>query len=336
MTQTMQAMVITKYGQKQLTAVQLPIPEIRANELLVAIHAASLNPLDFKIRDGQLKMLLTYQMPLILGNDFAGVVTQVGANVTDFKVGDAVFGRPNKQHIGTFAEYLAVDQADVALKPTGLSFEEAAAVPLVGLTAYQGLTELMQIQPGEKVLIQAGAGGVGTMAIQLAKYLGAYVATTTSAKNKLFVESLGADNVLDYHQVRFEDELQNYDYVFDTLGGDQLVKAFQIVKPGGKIISVAGLPNARFGKEYGLKKWQTALLRLVTRKITKLENQTQVQYDFLFMHPSGQQMAILAQLIDRHQLKPMIDRIVPFADFQQAADYLESGHAHGKVVLKIR
>lgn len=334
MTKTMQALGIKSYGQA-IQLMTVPIPTITANEVLVAIQATSLNPVDFKIGKGNLKMLLHYQMPLILGNDFAGVVTQVGANVTTFKVGDAVYGRPNKQKIGTFAEYIAVAATDIARQPTNLSFEAAAALPLVTLTAYQGLTELMQLQPGQRILIQAGAGGVGSMAIQLAKELGAYVTTTASANNQAFLQELGADQVIDYRTTAFETVLSDYDFVFDTLGGDQLKRAFQIVKPGGRIVSVSGIPNARFGRQYGLKKWQIGLLAMATYPLSRLEKQTQVTYDFLFMHPSGQQLALMTDWVNRGRIQPIIDRVVPFADFQKAIDYLAAGHARGKVILKL-
>lgn len=336
MIKTMKAATINRYGQQQIALAQMPIPTVGAEDVLVEIHAASINPIDFKTRDGKVKMLLHYKMPLILGSDFAGIITAVGAKVTQFKVGDAVYGRPRKSRIGTFADYIAVHHEDIALKPSNLSFEEAAAIPLVGLTSYQALHDMMHIQPNDKVLIQAGAGGIGTIAIQLAKLLGAYVATTTSAKNTDFVTQLGADEVIDYRTTNFEDVLHDYDFVYDTLGGEALEKAFTIVKPGGKIVSLSGLPNARFAKNHGLNPIKTLILRLATRNLTQLEKRYHVQYDFLFMKPSGEQLAYLASLIEQHKLVPIIDRVVPFDDIQQALDYSEAGRAKGKIIVSMK
>ncbi|WP_042474244.1 NADP-dependent oxidoreductase [Bacillus ndiopicus] len=332
----MNAATINRYGQKQLELTKVEIPEVSSDDVLVEIHAASINPIDFKIRDGKLKMLLTYKMPLILGNDFSGVVVQVGKCVTDFKVGDEVYGRPRKSRIGTFAEYIAVHKDDIAMKPKNLSFEEAAAVPLVGLTTYQAFHDVMQLKLNNKILIQAGSGGVGTFAIQLAKHMGAYVATTTSAKNEALVKELGADLVIDYRTEEFDEKLTNYDYVYDTLGGESLKKSFKILKPGGKIVSLSGIPNHRFAQEYGLNFWKSSLLKLATRKLTALEKQYKVQYNFLFMKPSGAQLATIRELIEAQKIKPIIDRVILFEDIQQAFDYSESGRAKGKVIVKIK
>ncbi|EOJ27448.1 oxidoreductase, zinc-binding [Enterococcus faecalis EnGen0286] len=248
----MKAALIHKYGQKELAIEEVPLPTIHDNDVLVKIIAASINPIDLKTKDGKVKMLLNYQMPLILGSDFAGIVVSVGKKVQNFRLGDAVYGRVPKNRVGTFAEYIAVDQAAVAMKPKNLTFEEAAAIPLVGLTSYQALHDIMNVQPGQKVLIQAGSGGIGTIAIQLAKLAGAYVATTTSSRNKEWVQALGADEVIDYRTQNFEEVLSDYDYVFDTMGGTILEKAFSVVKPQGKVVTLSGIPNERFAKEYGL------------------------------------------------------------------------------------
>uniref|UniRef100_UPI00403FA07E NADP-dependent oxidoreductase n=1 Tax=Candidatus Enterococcus willemsii TaxID=1857215 RepID=UPI00403FA07E len=335
MNRKMNAALITHYKQEYPTIETVDMLKIGANDVLVKIVAASINPIDLKTKDGGLKMLLKYHMPLILGSDFAGVVTEVGAKVTTFQKGDAVYGRVQKNRIGTFAEYIAVDQGDIARKPQNLSFEEAAAVPLVGLTSYQALHDIMQIQPGQRVLIQAGSGGIGTIAIQLAKQMGAYVATTTSEKNRALVESLGADEVIDYRTQQFYDVLENYDYVFDTQGGKILEQAFRIIKPGGKVVSISGLPNARFADEYNVPFWKKFAFRLVTRNITKLEKTTQADYYFLFMKPSGQQLAILSRMIEEEKIHPVIDRVLPFTQIAQAFEYSHSGRAKGKIILKM-
>ncbi len=332
----MRAMVIDRYGKVPMRLAEMPTPEIGEYEVLAEIHAASINPIDFKLRDGKVKLLVKYKMPLILGNDFSGVVAKVGAKVTRFKVGDEIYGRPRKSKIGTFAEYIAIHEDDIALKPKNLSFEEAASIPLVGLTSYQALTDILQLQKGQKILIQAGAGGVGTFAIQLAKLMGATVATTASEAGANLVKSLGADEIINYKTEKFEEILKNYDAVFDTLGGEILEKSFEVIKSGGKIVSVSGLPNARFGKEYGSGFFKTMLFSMASHKLTALEKKYNVQYTFLFMKPSGEQLRLIANFIETGKIKPIIDRVFPFKDAQKAMEYAESGRAKGKIILKIK
>lgn len=332
----MKAMLIHKYGQKNVEIENVPMPEVSSNDVLAEIHAASINPVDFKIRDGKLRPLINYKMPLILGNDFSGTVIKTGKNVTKFKAGDPVYGRPRKSRIGTFAEYIAIHEDDIALKPENLTFEEAAAVPLVGLTTYQAFHDILNLQPKDKILIQAGSGGIGTFAIQLAKQMEAYVATTASNAGKDLVESLGADKVINYQEEKFEEKLADYDYVYDTLGGDSLINSFKILKPGGKIVSISDVPNARFGKENNYPFWKTLAFKLISRKLTKLEKQYQVQYNFLFMKPSGEQLNKIKELIEAEKIKPLIDQIFPFEDTQKAMEYSETGRAKGKIIVKIK
>ncbi|MFA2807695.1 NADP-dependent oxidoreductase [Bacillus mycoides] len=332
----MRAMVIDKYGKVPMRMTEMPTPEINEYEVLAEIHAASINPIDFKIRDGKVKLLLKYKMPLILGNDFSGVIVKVGTKVTQFKVGDEIYARPRKDKIGTFAEYIAIHEDDIALKPKNLTFEEAASIPLVGLTSYQALHDIMQLQKGQKILIHAGSGGVGTFAIQLAKIMGATVATTASEAGKNLVKSLGADEIINYKKEKFEDILKNYDAVFDTLGGTTLEKSFDIIKSEGNIVSVSGMPNARFGKEFGSGFFKTLLFSLASKKLTALEKKHNAQYSFLFMKPSGDQLRIIAKYIESGQIKPIIDRIFPFEDTQKAMEYSESGRAKGKIIVKIK
>ncbi|MDH6651139.1 NADP-dependent oxidoreductase [Priestia megaterium] len=332
----MRAMVIDRYGKVPMHLAEMPTPEIGEYEVLAEIHAASINPIDFKIRDGKVKLLVKYKMPLILGNDFSGVVAKVGAKVTRFKAGDEIYARPRKSKIGTFAEYIAIHEDDIALKPKNLSFEEAASIPLVGLTSYQALTDILQLKKGQKILIQAGAGGVGTFAIQLAKLMGATVATTASEAGANLVKSLGADEIINYKTEKFEEILKNYDAVFDTLGDEILEKSFGIIKDGGKLVSVSGLPNARFGKEYGSGFFKTLLFSAASHKLTGLEKKHNVQYTFLFMKPSGEQLRIIANFIETGKIKPIIDKVFSFKDAQKAMEYAESGRAKGKIILKIR
>jgi alcohol dehydrogenase len=332
----MKAMIIKKYGNYPLQLADIPTPAVGDYDVLAEIHAASINPIDFKVRDGKVRTLLKYNMPLVLGNDFSGIVIQVGKNVKKFKIGDEIYGRPRKDRIGTFAEYISVHEEDIALKPHNLSFEETASIPLVGLTSYQALHDILQLTAGQKVLIQAGAGGVGTFAIQLAKAMGIYVATTTSDAGAELVKSLGADQIINYKTEAFDKILQNYDGVFDTIGGETLEKAFKTVKQGGQIVSVSGLPNARFGKEYGAGFIKTNIFRLITRKLSKLEAKYKVKYSFLFMKPSGSQLEIISELIESGQIKPVIDQVFPFVEAQKAMEYSESGRAKGKIILKIK
>ncbi|NUH89293.1 NADP-dependent oxidoreductase [Bacillus thuringiensis] len=332
----MKAMIIDRYGKVPMRMAEVPTPEINEYEVLAEIHAASINPIDFKIRDGKVKMLLKYEMPLILGNDFSGVITKVGSKVTRFKVGDEIYARPRKNKIGTFAEYIAIHEDDIALKPKNLSFEEAASIPLVGLTSYQALHDIMQLQKGQKILIHAGSGGVGTFAIQLAKIMGATVTTTASEAGANLVTSLGADEIINYKTEKFEDILKNYDAVFDTISGATLEKSFNIIKSGGNIVSVSGMPNARFGKEFGSGFFKTLLFSLASKKLTALEKKHNAQYSFLFMKPSGDQLRTIANYIEAGKIKPVIDRVFPFKDAQKAMEYSESGRAKGKIIVKIK
>ncbi|MGE7859967.1 NADP-dependent oxidoreductase [Bacillus mobilis] len=332
----MKAMIIDKYGKVPMRMAEVPTPEINEYEVLAEIHAASINPIDFKIRDGKVKMLLKYEMPLILGNDFSGVIVKVGSKVNHFKVGDEIYARPRKNKIGTFAEYIAIHEDDVALKPKNLSFEEAASIPLVGLTSYQALHDIMHLQKGQKILIHAGSGGVGTFAIQLAKIMGATVTTTASEAGSDLVKSLGADEIINYKTEKFEEMLKDYDAVFDTIGGTTLEKSFNIIKNGGNIVSVSGMPNARFGKEFGSGFFKTLLFSLASRKLTALENKHNAQYSFLFMKPSGDQLRTIANYIEAGEIKPIIDRVFPFEDAQKAMEYSEAGRAKGKIIVKIK
>lgn len=329
----MKAFGIEKYGKSPVFA-DRPMPVAGDFEVVVDIHAASLNPLDTKIRKGDLKLLLTYEMPLTLGNDFAGRVIQVGNKVTKFAVGDEVYGRPRATQIGTFAEYLAVHEDDMALKPQNLSFVEAASIPLVGLTSYQALHDILNILPGQHVLIHAGSGGVGTFAIQLAKTMGAIV--TTTASDESLVKRLGADNVINYKKEIFEDAEQKYDAVLDTLGGETLEKSFATVKEGGQIVSVSGTPTGRFAEENGLGSVKKVLFSIVSSKITKLAKKHHVDYTFLFMKHSGEQLKELTKLVEAEKIVPVIDKVYRFEDAQQALDDLEAGRAKGKIVLTMK
>ncbi|MGR4878078.1 NADP-dependent oxidoreductase [Streptomyces sp. LARHCF249] len=334
----MKTFMIERYGDKAgVRAGEMPDPQVGADDVLVRIHAASVNPLDLKIRDGEFKAILPYRLPLILGNDLAGAVVQVGSAVTRFAVGDEVYARPDKDRIGAFAELIAVHQDDVAIKPATLTMEEAASLPLVALTSWQALVERAQVQPGQKVLIHAGSGGLGTIAVQLAKQLGAHVATTASTANVNLVKELGADVVVDYKKQAFETLLHGYDVVLDSLGGETLEKSLRVLKPGGKVISVAGPPDAAFARELGanpILRLAMSALSFTTRRRAKRRN---VTYSFLFMRASGDQLRTLTPLIDAGKIRPVVDRVFPFDQTRQAMEYVEKGRAKaGKVVVTMK
>lgn len=333
----MKAFVLDRYGRNNdLRAGEMPAPEPQEDEVLIQIHAASVNPLDFKIKDGEFKLILPYRLPLILGNDLAGVVVRVGSRVKRFKPGDAVYSRPPKDRIGTFAEFIAVKESAVALKPDTLTLEEAASIPLVGLTAWQALVEKGKLQKGQKVLIHAGSGGVGTLAIQLAKHLGAFVATTASARNTELLKQLGADIVIDYKKDDFSKILKNYDLVLDTQGGDTLKKSLGVLKPGGKVVGIAGPPDPDFAKESGVSWFLKLAIGMLSRGVRKAAKRRDVDYSFLFMRASGEQLAQIAALIDAKAIRPVIDRIFPFQATNEAMSYVETGRTTGKVVVKVQ
>lgn len=332
----MKAFIIDRYGSNDtVQAGEMPEPVLRDDDVLVQIHAASVNPLDLKIRDGQLKLVLPYRLPLILGNDFAGVVLAVGSRVRRFKPGDEVYARPDQDRIGAFAQSIVVREDDLALKPRTLSMEDAASIPLVGLTAWQAF-ERCNLKPGQKVLIHAGSGGVGTFAIQLAKHMGATVATTTSSANLDWVKALGADIVIDYKKTAFETTLRDYDVVLDTQGGDVLEKSLQVLKPGGKVVTLAGPPDPDFAKAISANWVVTLAMRLLSYRIRKRAARARVNYSFLFMRASGHQLREIASLIDSRVIKPVVDRVFPFEATKEALAYVENGRAKGKVVIKVR
>lgn len=332
----MKAFIIDRYGKKEAGRIsQVPEPELRDDDVLIQIHAAGVNVLDSKIRSGEFKLLLPYRMPLVLGHDVAGKVVGIGARVRNFKLGDAVYARPDDFRIGSFAEYIAVKEASLARKPANLSMEEAASIPLVALTAWQALVEIAKLKKGQKVFIQAGSGGVGTIAIQLARHLGAFVATTTSTGNVDWVKALGADVVIDYKKQDFATELHDYDVVLNSLGNDELKKSLQVLKPGGHLVSISGPPTPEFGAAQGLAWPLRQVLRLLSHGIRKKARQRGVTYSFLFMRADGGQLGKIASLIESGAIRPVVDRVFPFADTGEALAYVESGRAKGKVVVQM-
>ena len=332
----MKAFLLDKYQRKAaLRLAEVPEPELRRGEVLVQICAAGVNQLDAKIRDGAFKPILPYKMPLILGHDMAGTVVRVGQDVKTTKVGDEVYARVDDYRIGTFAEFIAVKESSLACKPGSLGMEEAASVPLVALTAWQALVEVAKLRAGQKVFIQAGSGGVGTIAIQLAKHIGAYVATTASAANADWLTSLGADLVIDYKTQDFETMLRDYDVVLHSQDAKALDKSLNILRPGGRLVSVTGPATPEFAAAFGLPWYLKLIFGLLSRGTVKKAKARGVSFDFLFMKADGKQLQQITDLIEAGHIRPVIDSVYPFAETNAAIAHVESGRAKGKVVIKV-
>lgn len=331
----MKAFFIDGYGKSTGRIGQLPDPQIRPDQVLVRVQAASVNLLDSKNRKGEFKLILPYRFPLVLGNDLAGVVIAAGSDVRQFKPGDEVYARPPQEAIGSFAERVAVSQDALALKPVNLDMEQAASIPLVALTAWQVLVETARLKKGQRVLIHAGSGGVGSIAIQLARHLGAYVATTTSTRNMQWVKALGADVVIDYTQQDFETVLHDYDVVLNSLGADILEKSLKVLKPGGQLISISGPPTPEFARAQGLSWGLQQVMRLLSYGIRRKAARKGVNYSFVFMRANGEQLSEISRLIESGVIKPVIDRVFAFDSTAEALSYVEAGRAKGKVVIRV-
>ncbi len=334
----MKALIVKRYSKTdKLQLVELPEPAVKDNEVLVQIHAASINQIDNKLKTGEFKLVLPYKFPLILGHDLAGVVTKIGPKVSRFKVGDEIFAQPAVFKIGTFAEYIAINEAHVVLKPKNISMEEAASIPLVGLTAWQALVEKASLKKGQKIFIQAGSGGVGTFAIQLAKHLGATVATTTSTNNMALVKSLGADIVIDYRDEDFETKLKDYDVVLHSNRDKKILeKSLRILKPGGQLITLTGPPTPEFAKQLGLAWHLKFITKFLSSGVKKYAKKLNVNFTFLFMRAEGNQLSQITKLIESGIIKPVIDKVFPFEQTNEALTYVETGRAKGKVVIKVK
>jgi NADPH:quinone reductase-like Zn-dependent oxidoreductase len=333
----MRALVLSAYGGPECSALaDLPVPVPRAGELLVRVHAAGLNPVDYKTRAGALKIIQRYRLPIAMGNEFSGVIETIGSGVSHFAKGDRVFARVGKTTMGAFADYALVHEDHAARMPASLDFPSAAAVPLAGLTALQALRDELALSAGKRIFIPGGAGGVGTFAIQIAKHLGAYVATTASPRGEALVRRLGADLVIDYTRERFEDKLSDYDCAFDLIGGETLARLWPVLKRGGRVVSIAGMPEPVTAKKDLGGSVRLAVLFWIASLPTRLRAARRgADYRYLFMHPSGADLAYLASLIDAGKLEVVLDRIFPFAEAKEAMAYLEAGHAKGKIVLQM-
>ncbi|WP_129790153.1 NADP-dependent oxidoreductase [Promicromonospora panici] len=328
----MRAFVITKY-KEPLQEAEVPEPVVGEHDVLVQVQAAGLNVVDEKIRSGAFKSFLRFELPQVMGSDVAGTVIRVGAKVRDFTLGDQVYAQPRTNRIGTFAERIAVHEADLALKPESVTLEEAGSLPMVALTAWQALVERGNVQPGQRVLIHAGSGGVGSVAIQLAKHLGATVATTVSAGNADFVRELGADSVVDYRTQDFERLLDGYDLVLDSVGGENLEKSLRVLRPGGKAIGIVGPPDAAFARERGLNPVLRLAMAALSSKIRRQAKKLGVTYEFLFMHPSGDQLRQISALVDKGVLRPVVGRVFDFDQTVEAVQSIGTGGLRGKAVI---
>ncbi len=333
----MKALTFKRYGKSpEIGFADVPRPALRADELLVQVHAASVNPIDNMIPTGIFKAVLRFKLPATLGSDLAGIVTEVGSGVTRFKVGDAVFANIFDQGTGSIAEFAAVPESAAALKPANLDFVQAASIPMVGLTSWQALKERMNLQAGQKVFIPAGSGGIGTFAIQFAKHLGAQVGTTTSTGNVELVRSLGADEVVDYKKQAFETLLRGYDAVLGTVRGDSIEKSIGILKTGGRIVSLVGPLDVAFARARRLNAVLTFVFMLMSRRVMRLAKRRDIAYSFLFARPDGDQLAQIGQLLETQRIRPVIDKVFPFEQAREALEYLARGRSRGKVVVRMR
>jgi NADPH:quinone reductase-like Zn-dependent oxidoreductase len=309
---TMKAVCIYSYGGPDVLVYEdAPRPHPGDGEVLVRVHAAGINPVDWKIREGHLKERLHHTLPLVLGWDVSGGVEALGSGVTRLKVGDEVFSRPDISRDGAYAEFIVIKESEVALKPKSIDHIHAAALPLAGLTAWQSLFDAGGLSAGQRVLIHAAAGGVGTLAVQLAKWKGAHVIGTASARNHDFLRKLGVDQVVDYQTVRFEEAVQTVDVVFDTMGGDTQERSWKVLKRGGILISIASPPSAEIAAAHG------------------------VRQAFVFTQPNAAQLAEIAKLADADKLKAIVETILPLSDATRGQELSERGHTRGKIVLRV-
>ncbi|NQX82329.1 MAG: NADP-dependent oxidoreductase [Flavobacteriaceae bacterium] len=333
----MKALQIMGYGdvKDNLAFNEIEKPTIKENQVLIEIYASSVNPIDYKIIEGLMKQLDKLTFPAPIGFDVTGVIVEKGKNVTNLNIGDEVYSRVPSDAPGTFAEYIAVDNGVVSLKPSNLSFEEAASLPLVGLTTIQCFDKV-NLKSGDKVLIHAGSGGIGSFAIQYAKSKGAYVYTTTSTKNIAWVKELGADRVIDYKTENYLDIVKDIDTVYDTLGGNYTIEAFQVIKKGGKVVSIAGVVDKETARELGLNRLIRFLLGLKRKKITNQIKKKSAYYKMILMSPNGQQLHTIKEMVEAESIKPIIDKVFDFPESIDALLYQKSGRAKGKIIIKIK
>lgn len=333
----MQAYALTRYGGPDSAELcQTAAPTARDGEVLIKVHAAGLNPVDYKTREGKLRPIHRFALPAVMGNELSGVVVETGPGSSRFAIGDKVFTRVALPKAGAFAEYATVHEDLVAAAPEAIDLTTAAGVPLAGLTALQALRDEIKVTSGTKLLISGGAGGVGTLAIQLAKWLGAHVTTTASARGDALVRRLGADAVIDYTSQNLAELPRSFDAALDLVGGKTLTDILALVKPGGTVVSINGDPEPLTAtRDLGAGRGLAALFWLASAKVRRRARAHGVGYRYLFMHPSGEDLHLLAKLIDDKQLEPIVDRVFPFTEIAEAFAYLEQGRAKGKVIVEL-
>jgi NADPH:quinone reductase-like Zn-dependent oxidoreductase len=326
----MKALQIVKYGEikESLSINEIEKPSVKSNDVLVEIKAASLNPIDYKLVEGHLKDMVPLNLPCTIGFDVSGVVVEKGTDVSNFEVGDRVYSRVPQEQMGTVSEYVAVNCDVVAKKPANISFEAAAGLPLTGLTAIQAL-ERVGIKENDRVLIHAGSGGVGSLAIQYAKAKGAYVYTTTSTKNVDWVKALGADRVIDYKTEDYKKIANNLDIVFDTLGYNYTFEAFELIKEGGKVTSIVGPLDEETAKHMGMINYK------LPEQLSKLISEKSAVYKLTWMQPNGEQLNAITVLVENGNMKPIVDKVYSFENSIEAYLYLAAGRAKGKVIISL-
>lgn len=331
----MKAIHFKGYGNLESNIIlkEIPVPVPNENEVLVQIFAASINPVDYKIVNGAMKLLHRFKLPQTLGFDLSGKVISVGNKVNNFKIGDEVYGRVGDLHPGTFAEFICTESKYLAYKPTSLSHEEAACIPLVGQTTVQALSKICQAKSGQKILIHAGSGGIGVFAIQYAKYLNMYVAATTSTANVAWVKSLGADEVIDYRTQNYLELIKDYDLVYDTLGGQTKLDSMQIVKSGGKLVSIVGPPDKAFAERMKLNIFLKFFLMITNLKINRMARKFGVSYYYWLMQSDGNLLAEITKIIESGHINVHIDKTYKLEETLEALQYVEAGHTKGKVVI---
>ena len=332
----MKAIQIFKYNKQDISAtlVEIAKPEIQADEVLVRIKAAGVNPLDNKITRGGVKMLVPHQLPLTIGHEFAGIVEEVGSQVQGLSVGDKVYGLMPTIKAGAFAEWAAVPASILAPMPEGLSYTEATSIPLTALTAYQAL-DLIQVQAGKTIFISGGSGGFGAMAIPLAKARGLIVYTSGNAASRERVLALGADRYFDYRTEDYLQELKQVDYVIDSVGGAELSKQIKLLSSGGRVVSLNGMPNGRFARSFGLPKWKQWLLSLVGLSLDRQAKRVGATYDFLFVQANGSQLKRITELIEKLGIRPTISKVFTLEEANDALQSIDKSSSLGKTVLTL-
>lgn len=330
----MKAAQITKYSKAiNLKINEVAIPEIKDDEVLVKVKAAGVNPVDVLIANGSIRLIQDYKFPLTLGNELSGVIEQVGGKVKRYKIGDPIMTRLPIANIGAFAEYVAVDAEAIAFMPNHLSYAEAAAVPLTGLTSYQTLNEILKAQAGESVFLPGGTGGLGAMVIPIAKQMGLEVITSGSEVGRQRMMALGADKFINYKEQHYGDVLSDLDYVIDTLGPKDIEDELKILKPHGKIVSLKGVPNYGFALKNGYPIWKKALFKLAGGKYDRMAAKQHKEYHFFFVKENGKQLQLVANILEKNEIKPTIDSTYDFSEVGQALMAVAQGHSQGKVVV---